>query len=95
MNSGPPAAVWQVASEYSALMLCDRRAFAWEWLRRTPRYRRLWAARDRLPIDAPIRVGLLAWIERAAKEQYIRDCDLRSFSAAEDPQRLLDLITQK
>ena len=65
MNGGSPAADWQVAREYSALMLCDRRAFAWEWLRRTPRYRRLWAARERLPVDASIRVGLLAWIDPA------------------------------
>jgi Uncharacterized conserved protein len=65
MNGGPPAADWQVAREYSALMQCDRRAFAWEWLRRTPRYRRLWAARDRLPVGAPISVGLLAWIDPA------------------------------
>ncbi len=65
MNGDPPAVDWQVASEYSALMLCDRRAFAWEWLRRTRRYRRLWAARERLQIDAPLRVGLLAWIDPA------------------------------
>lgn len=65
MTDGPPAADWQVASEYSALMLCDRRAFAWEWLRRTRRYRRLWAARDRLPVGAPISVGLLTWIDPA------------------------------
>lgn len=38
--------------------------------------------------------GLLIWIERAAKEQYIHDSDLRSFSAEEDPERLLDSITQ-
>ncbi|MBB5707353.1 DNA -binding domain-containing protein [Sphingopyxis panaciterrulae] len=63
MNRDPPEADWQVADEYSALMHCDRRAFAWEWLRRTTRYRRLWAIRDRLPAHAPTRVGLLTWID--------------------------------
>lgn len=39
--------------------------------------------------------GLLAWIERAAAEQYIRECDLRLFIADDDPQCLLDKLIKK
>lgn len=44
-------------------MLCDRRAFAWEWLRRSPLYRRLWRRRAGLPSEALAETGLLAWVD--------------------------------
>ena len=63
MKGDPPMLDWLSAEGYAMLRLCDRRAFAWEWLRRSPSYRRLWMARDKLPPDAPERVGLLAWVD--------------------------------
>lgn len=63
MNGGQPTLDWFSAEGYAMLRLCDRRAFAWEWLRRSPDYRRLWMARDKLPPDAPERMGLLAWVD--------------------------------
>lgn len=65
MNGDPPATDWLSASDYAELRLCDRRAFAWEWLRRTPGYRRLWSVRDNPPPDALERTGLLAWVDPA------------------------------
>lgn len=35
----PIVADWRVNKNYDALLSCDRRAFAWEWLRRSPDYR--------------------------------------------------------
>ena len=63
MTRNSPAADWETASEYRALLRCDRRAFAWEWLRRTTRYRRLWRARRRLAADTPKCLGLVEWID--------------------------------
>lgn len=61
----PPASDWRDPREYDALLRCDRRAFAWEWLRRNGFYRSLWSARDTLPSDAPKCVGLVAWVDPA------------------------------
>lgn len=61
MSGGTPALDWLLAEGYTILRSCDRRAFAWEWLRRSPGYRRLWAARETLPPEAPEMTGLLAW----------------------------------
>lgn len=33
---------WHQSADYSALLNADRTAFAWEWLRRSPAYRRAW-----------------------------------------------------
>ena len=63
MTNGPPGADWRRAEAYAELLVCDRRAFAWEWLRRSPVYRELWAVRDRLPDGACAALGLLGWIE--------------------------------
>ena len=63
MTSDGPAADWRSAASYADLLRCDRRAFAWEWLRRSPVYRGLWSVRDRLPVHVPIRLGLLAWLD--------------------------------
>lgn len=63
MSSDPAALDWLSADGYTTLRLCDRRAFAWEWLRRSHVYRRLWRARDELPPDAAKRMGLLAWVD--------------------------------
>ena len=56
-NDAPSPANWRTASDYKALLLADRRAFAWEWLRRHEAYRRAWELRD-VP---PSYFGLLAY----------------------------------
>lgn len=60
-----PASDWRDPGGYNALLRCDRRAFAWEWLRRNGFYRSLWDARDSLPSDASTGVGLVAWVDPA------------------------------
>lgn len=65
MRVDAPGADWRSAEAYAELMLCDRRAFAWEWLRRCPAYRRCWLRRERLPRDAPAQMGLIGWIDPA------------------------------
>lgn len=63
MKCDPSDPDWFTADDYAELRLCDRRAFAWEWLRRSPRYRLLWTLRHDLPRDASLRMGLLAWVD--------------------------------
>ena len=53
----PLAANWRSARPYAPLLKADRRAFAWEWLRRHPRYRQAWLDRHVPPID----FGLFAY----------------------------------
>lgn len=65
LPDNPPASDWFEPDGYNALLRCDRRAFAWEWLRRNRYYRRLWAARESLPADAPKCVGLVGWVDPA------------------------------
>jgi len=60
-----PGADWRSADAYADLFSCDRRFFAWEWLRRSPAYRRLWRNRDRLPRDALSETGLVDWVDPA------------------------------
>lgn len=60
-----PAANWRKADAYAELHFCDRRAFAWEWLRRSPSYRQMWARRTELPDRRLRETGLLAWIDPA------------------------------
>lgn len=38
MDAGRPLADWRSPASYAALAKCDRHAFAWEWLRRSPAY---------------------------------------------------------
>jgi len=59
----PPAADWRSPDAYSELLLCDRRAFAWEWLRRSPAYRDLWSKPGRTARAVPGHIGLLAWVD--------------------------------
>jgi len=59
----PPAADWRSPHAYSDLLLCDRRVFAWEWLRRSPAYRDLWRDPGRTAHVVPRRIGLLAWVD--------------------------------
>ena len=40
---GFPAEHWRDATAYAALRSCARSRFAWEWLRRTPVYRKAWS----------------------------------------------------
>ncbi len=51
---------WKQPDHYAALTRVDRRAFAWEWLRRTPAYRAAWRDRnsDVLPLVASRHFGL-------------------------------------
>lgn len=65
MTTAPPGADWRSAEAYTALLSCDRRFFAWEWLRRSAAYRESWTRRNRLPGDAAARLGLVAWIDPA------------------------------
>lgn len=60
---GGPAADWRSAEAYAALLVADRRAFAWEWLRRSPLYRELWANRERVSDGQRDRLGLHGWID--------------------------------
>lgn len=64
-RGNPPASDWREPDAYNALLRCDRRAFAWEWLRRNRFYRGLWAVRESLPLDAPKCMGLVAWVDPA------------------------------
>jgi len=59
------AADWRSPGAYAPLLLCDRRAFAWEWLRRSSLYRRLWEGRTDGPPDALAATGLLDWVDPA------------------------------
>lgn len=65
MRDDEPGADWCSEDAYTELLHCDRRFFAWEWLRRSPRYRRGWLMRDRLPRAAAIQMGLMGWIDPA------------------------------
>lgn len=67
-----PGADWRSAEAYAELLLCDRRFFAWEWLRRSAAYRRCWHRRERLPHDAAARMGLVALIDPAVPAPYAR-----------------------
>lgn len=60
-----PAANWRTADAYAELLFCDRRAFAWEWLRRSTYYRQMWARRTELPDRRLKETGLVAWIDPA------------------------------
>jgi hypothetical protein len=64
MNTAP-AADWRLPDPYAALLVSDRRAFAWEWLRRSALYRELWAHRRRAPDSRLERLGLYDWIDPA------------------------------
>lgn len=67
-----PAADWRLAESYAALLVSDRRAFAWEWLRRSPLYRDLWANRDSISEDRLERLGLHGWIDPALSASQAR-----------------------
>lgn len=72
---------WRSARDYADLFLCERRAFAWEWLRRSPGYRELWTGRERLANDAVAQFGLLAWVDPALPASRARPI----WSGAVDP----------
>jgi hypothetical protein len=65
VRNNEPGADWRTAAAYAELLLCDRRFFAWEWVRRSPAYRHRWRNRERLPSDAPGEMGLMGWIDPA------------------------------
>lgn len=46
MATGRAIADWRSPAPYAALARCDRRAFAWEWLRRSADYRQAVATRN-------------------------------------------------
>ncbi|MBO9695945.1 MAG: DUF2285 domain-containing protein [Sphingopyxis sp.] len=60
---GGPAAVadWSRSDSYAVLLGCDRRAFAWEWMRRSPAYRRAWAQ----GVGDPGEFGLVSFADPA------------------------------
>ncbi|MFC0103544.1 transcriptional regulator domain-containing protein [Sphingopyxis terrae] len=60
-----PGADWCSEDAYTELLQCDRRFFAWEWLRRSRRYRRGWLRREHLPRAAARQMGLMGWIDPA------------------------------
>lgn len=71
-----PQRNWRSARDYRALLLADRRAFAWEWLRRHPPYLAAW----RNPRAPPTDFGLLAYENPAratpdARPIWTRDTD--------------------
>lgn len=72
LRGNRPGSDWLEPDAYNALLRCDRRSFAWEWLRRNWFYRGLWAARETLPVDAPKCVGLVAWVDPALASPYAR-----------------------
>jgi hypothetical protein len=39
----PAVPDWRIADQYRALLVTDRRAFAWEWLRRNAHYQQSWS----------------------------------------------------
>ena len=50
---------WRSEACYASLLHCDRRGFAWEWLRRTAAYRDAWHER----VVPPGRFGLVAYAD--------------------------------
>lgn len=50
---------WRSAAHYTALLDCDRRAFAWEWLRRSSKYQNAWADQG----NDPLTFGLVAFAD--------------------------------
>lgn len=46
MDVGRPLVDWRSAAAYAILATCDRHAFAWEWLRRSPTYLRAYCKGD-------------------------------------------------
>jgi hypothetical protein len=84
--NGRPAPVpdrngWRSAARYKALLLADRRSFAWEWLRRTDSYRKNWLDRS-LP---PAAFGLLAY-----EDPDLATPDARPIWAPDADPRVLD-----
>lgn len=63
--TGGPGADWRSPGAYSELLVSDRRAFAWEWLRRNGNYRCLWVTRRQPGAEGPERFGLLGWVDPA------------------------------
>lgn len=72
MTDNGPGADWRSADAYAELLPCDRRFFAWEWLRRSASYQHGWHQRDRLPGDAAARMGLIAWVDPAIPAPHAR-----------------------
>lgn len=52
-----PRSGWQRGESYSYLLSVERSIFAWEWLRRTPDYRRAWDRSRGEPIAAQARLA--------------------------------------
>lgn len=67
-----PGADWRSPEAYGELLLSDRRAFAWEWLRRNGTYRRRWTTRGDAAAEGPERFGLLGWVDPALSARAAR-----------------------
>lgn len=61
--TGRSAADWRSPHPYAELLVSDRRAFAWEWLRRSKAYRQGWTARAQGQDEALVEFGLLGWVD--------------------------------
>ncbi|KFG89445.1 hypothetical protein BV98_002774 [Sphingobium herbicidovorans NBRC 16415] len=82
--SGGPAANWRFPEAYGGLLVSDRRAFAWEWLRRSPLYRTLWKNRARVSDERLESLGLHGWIDPALSASEARPI----WSVVRDPRVL-------
>ena len=69
---GGPGADWRSPEPYGELLLADRRAFAWEWLRRNATYRRHWMTRGEAAAEGPELFGLLGWVDPALSARVAR-----------------------
>jgi hypothetical protein len=58
-NEVSVVADWRDPATYASLLACDRRAFAWEWLRRGAAYRRAWTDGG----ADPLTFGLVAFAD--------------------------------
>jgi hypothetical protein len=65
--SSAPASDWRDAASYAHLLESDRRMFAWEWLRRSPMYRRAWSRYGDVP-DSPVAIRVASRFCLAALE---------------------------
>ncbi|WP_077145980.1 transcriptional regulator domain-containing protein [Sphingopyxis sp. KK2] len=59
LDAPPVVPDWHSAANYAALLDCDRRSFAWEWLRRSAAYRSAFVNRG----VEPSQFGLVAFVD--------------------------------
>lgn len=72
---------WRLPHAYAELLVSDRRAFAWEWLRRSNAYRQGWAKRAQGQEEVFLKFGLLGWVDPDLATPFARPI----WSVAKDP----------